>query len=66
MTHQLANILYKAGAQHNVTMSDNGRKRNWMGSKAREKKNRKKRSEAAWWRSWEAKQRMRQKRLRTF
>lgn len=58
MIHQLASI-HIAAAQHN------GRTRNWMGSTAREKKKRK-RSEAAWQRSWEAKQRKRQKRLRTY
>lgn len=64
MNNQLASI-YIAGAQHNVTMSDNGRTRNWTGSTAREKKKRK-RSEAAWRRSWEAEQRKRQKRRRTY
>ncbi len=64
MNYQLASI-YIAGAQHNVTMSNNGRTRNWTGSTDREKKKRK-RSEAAWRRSWEAKQRKRQKRLRTY
>ena len=49
MNHELASI-YIAGAQHNVTLSDNGRTRNWTGSTAREKKKRK-RSEAAW--EWE-------------
>ncbi len=28
--------IYIAGAQHNVTISDNGRTRNWTGSTARE------------------------------
>ena len=45
LNHELASI-YIAGAQHNVTLSDNGRTRNWTGSTAREKKKRK-RSEAA-------------------
>ena len=42
---ELASI-YIDGAQHNVTLSDNGRTRNWTGSTARKKKKRK-RSEAA-------------------
>ena len=45
MNHELASI-YIAGGQHNVTLSDNGRTRNWTVSTAREKK-KKKRSEAA-------------------
>ena len=44
MNHEMASV-YKAGAQHSVTMSDNGRTRNWTGSTASEKK--RKRSEAA-------------------
>ena len=31
-------VYIAAGAQHNVTMFDNGRTRNWTGSTAREKK----------------------------
>ena len=58
MNHQLASIQYIVRAQHNVMMSNNGRTRDWTGWTAREKR---KSSEAAWRRSWEAKQRKRQK-----
>ena len=44
LNHELASIDI-AGAQHNVTLSDNGRTRNWTGSTAREKK--RKRGKAA-------------------
>ncbi len=42
MNHQLASIytvytVYIAGAQHNVTMSDNGRTRNWTGVNSQRK-----------------------------
>ena len=36
MNLELASV-YIAGAQHNVTLSDNGSTRNWTGSTAREK-----------------------------
>ena len=42
MNNELASV-YIAGAHHNVTLSDNGRTRNWTGSTASEKK--RKRSE---------------------
>ncbi len=61
MNHQMVSI-YIAGAQHNVTkcLTMEG-----PGIGRGEKKKRK-RSEAAWLRSWEAKQRKRRKRLRTY
>ena len=45
LNHELASI-YITGAQHNVTLSDNGRTKDWRGQQPEKEKERK-RSEAA-------------------